>query len=425
MKIFVPTGTHPSKDSSPIIYIKNILKNLKSTTCIWFLYQPQKIENKNDEIIEIYDYSNAIDVLQKIKPDCVITNNNKYDVIDYAFSIAAKYLKITLVNYKVVDLSENEEGRNFKKINNNFKRNFQKILSKDSETNESRSSFILLKNKFLFETEKKLGKNNSENIKSQIENILFHFIGNPKKRFTDLADVQLINNKIWWKFLSESGVSENKMILTGNPYWDTLYDKSQKKGFSKDPITHLPIKVLILTTPILEHEHWSENQREKFLSELVENLEKQTDVDFTFKIHPSSEKIETYQKYLKKFGIKAKIFQKESFWDIVNDFDVIVSYGYTTTHSEIALIGYRMILLNISQELREMPLVNSALESGFVKRCKNLSELSKIIKIIIQEKIQFHKNHEKEIEKILFKFDGNSGKRAAEVITHIVEKKKS
>jgi len=128
MKIFVPTGTHPSKNSSPILYIKNILKNLESASCIWFLYQPQRMktsENGNEKILDIHNYENAVEVFKEVNPDCVITNNNKYNLIDYAFSLAAKFLEIPLIYYKVVDLVEIENTRNISQIKNNFKRNFK------------------------------------------------------------------------------------------------------------------------------------------------------------------------------------------------------------------------------------------------------------------------------------------------------------
>ena len=56
MKILVPTGTHPSKNSSHIIYIKNILKNLDCVSCVWFLFQPKKIMIGNNS-------KNNLDVL--------------------------------------------------------------------------------------------------------------------------------------------------------------------------------------------------------------------------------------------------------------------------------------------------------------------------------------------------------------------------
>ena len=63
MKIFVPTTTHPSKSSSPVLYIKNILKNLKTVSCVWLLYQPQKFQTSHsskETVLDIHDYNNAV-----------------------------------------------------------------------------------------------------------------------------------------------------------------------------------------------------------------------------------------------------------------------------------------------------------------------------------------------------------------------------
>ena len=428
MKIFVPTTTHPSKRSSPVLYIKNILKNLKTVSCVWLLYQPQKFQTSHssqETVLDIHDYNNAIQVLKEVKPDCVITNNNKYVPVDFAFSLAAKFLNIPLINYKIVDLDEPEASRNLAQMKSNIKRNLQKVLSKNSKSNTSHSSFIILKNKFLYETKKSIGVNRIKNAKSQLDNIMFHFVGNPSDRFLDLADLHLVNNDIWLKMLKESGIDEKRMVVTGNPYWDELYQIYEKEAFSKEPINHKPIKILVVTNPLVEHGHWSEKEREEFISSLIEILSKDKNFLFSFKIHPSSEDIGTYVNYLKKINVDAKIYQKESFWDIAKNFDVVISYGYSTIHSEIAIAGYRMLLINVKKNLRRMPILNSGIKSGFIEECDYMEQLPMLVENLIHRKIEFHQNHTKEIEKLLYKFDGKSGMRAAEAIMMMMNEKEN
>jgi len=122
MRIFVTTSNHPSKNSTSNIIIKNFIKNLKennSVYCIWFLYNQKKnnmSENSDETIIDIHDYNDAIEVLKKTKPDCILANNNQYATIDHAFSLAAKFLKIPLIYNKILDFADSK-NKKFLKIN--------------------------------------------------------------------------------------------------------------------------------------------------------------------------------------------------------------------------------------------------------------------------------------------------------------------
>ena len=176
---------------------------------------------------------------------------------------------------------------------------------------------------------------------------------------------------------------------------------------------------------LVEHGHWSEKEREEFISSLTEILSKDKNFSFSFKIHPSSEDIGTYVNYLKKINVDAKIYQKESFWDIAKNFDVVISYGYSTIHSEIAIAGYRMLLINVKKNLRRMPILNSGIKSGFIEECDHMEQLPMLVENLIHRKIEFHQNHTKEIEKLLYKFDGKSGMRAAEAIMLMMNEKEN
>ena len=111
-----------------------------------------------------------------------------------------------------------------------IKRIMKRIVIKNTETNQHIIPFILYKNKFLFKTKNKMKINLCSNIKTQIEHIMFNFIGDPKKRFTNLADLNLVNNEMWLKKFKEYGIDEKKMVVTGNPYWDKYFEIFKQKN---------------------------------------------------------------------------------------------------------------------------------------------------------------------------------------------------
>lgn len=431
MKIFIVAATHPSINSSTNILIKNILANFEKNSefkSIWLVYQHEKFEETDEDhsiITPIQNFKNAVEALKKYNPDCVLTNNNKFTDIHYAFSLASNFLKIPLIQYKNADLTYDDLATKPQNFIENFRRNMTQFFSKMPQNSEvNRSSFIIYKKKFLFETNKILGSNYLKNIKSQINDYAYHFVGNTKKRFSDLSDLQLVHNEVWLKTLEEGGVNPSKFALIGNPYWDTLFDTSQKFLDKKNPISTKPIRLLVSTTPLLEHGHWQLEDKQKFLENLVHYLKKESNLSCSFKIHPSTENIGFYKEIFKKLEVDFPIYQKENIWSLAKDFDIVLSYGYSTVHTECALIGFRMILLDTGLDVRQMPLVKSGILSGFIEKCHDVNQISNISKKLCAREISFNDLHKSEIEKIIYKFDGKSGYRAASAILKIVSKKK-
>lgn len=432
MKIFIVSTTHPSINSSTNILIKNILKNFENNEklkTIWLIYQHIKFDdivNESSIITPIQNYSDAVEVLKKYQPDFVLTNNNKFADIHYAFSLASNFLKIPLVQYKNADLSNHDLKHTKQNSIYNLKRNLIQFFSRiPNDSSSSRSSFIIYKKKFLFKTKKSIGYSYFKNIKSQISNYIYPFFGNQNKRFTNLCDLQLVHNEVWLKILNDGGVNPSKFSLIGNPYWDTLFETSQLLSDKKEPISSKPIRVLICTVPLFEHGFWKFEQQEKFLTNLIQFIKKESNLSCSFKIHPSSENINYYKNIFKKFNVTFPIYQKENFWHLVQNFDIVLSYGFSTLHTECALLGFRMILLETNLNIREMPLVKTGIQSGFIEKCNNLTEIYSICSKLCNQKIFFNENHLTEIKKTIYKFDGKSGYRAAEAIIKLLSKKKT
>jgi len=136
-------------------------------------------------------------------------------------------------------------------------------------------------------------------------------------------------------------------------------------------------------------------------------------------IHPSNSSKEEYQEIINKTGHKIPIYQEEDIIDLLDRFDVLVTYG----HSSITLLGVLLrkpiVFLNLSEEdLR----FSEFLDKNVNVECKNLSNISSDIKIAIIKKIS-DKDFEKYIEKYIGKFDGKSSERMANAILNIAKKK--
>jgi len=68
-------------------------------------------------------------------------------------------------------------------------------------------------------------------------------------------------------------------------------------------------------------------------------------ISFSLKIHPASENKLFYKSFLEKLNINAKIFQHENLWDIIDEYDVVLSYSSSTVHMEYAIGGSKQFCL--------------------------------------------------------------------------------
>lgn len=102
--ILIPLHTLPSIQSYKTIMFDNLLPALRNKSNVyvtWIVYQADKLNsflpNKYDEsILDIHSYANAVKLLENIKPD-IIYANATWDLIDYAFSSAGKFLNIPVI----------------------------------------------------------------------------------------------------------------------------------------------------------------------------------------------------------------------------------------------------------------------------------------------------------------------------------------
>ena len=110
IKILISLHTMPTIRSYKQIIVNQIIPELKKNIEVkifWFIYMPEKNnhikQNNIDEVIlDIHDFKNAVDVIQKIKPD-IIYSSPTNNLPDYALNLAAKYLKIPTVGEMMND----------------------------------------------------------------------------------------------------------------------------------------------------------------------------------------------------------------------------------------------------------------------------------------------------------------------------------
>jgi len=426
MKILVPSQVTPNNKSVRTIYISEIIKQLSEITNLdffWFVYQPDKLQSSNFpdfNILDIHDFDNAMDCLIKIKPDCVMISPN-YEPIQYAFSIACKKLKIPLVSFYFfgIKYDQSQTIPKFNKIIFQIRNIFSNSVPSDSEEQKfflRRLKFILYKIKFLKRTKESTGKRS--NFLQEYFSYFNDLFLRKELPISKLPDLHLLPDTSWTEHLKSIGIKEKKLCITGSPYWDQLYHNSKKYDPKKIPGDK--ISILIITDALMEHGTWNKNEFTSFISNLVSELSKKSNFSFSFKIHPVSENNVKYQNLFQKLGFSFDIYQKENIWDIIQKFDLVISYGFSTVHSELSLVGVKMILLDFNFNFPLFPFVEESIEFGNVLRCHNINHLNDMIIDFTNKTNITDESFISTREKLLYKFDGKSGLRVSKELVKLI-----
>lgn len=426
MKILVPSYVFPTVKHIRTQIMNNVFSalNKKSNSqIVWVIFQADKFTSVNVDttsLIDIHDFNDAVSLLNNIKPDCLFITSTP-DIIQYSFSVAAKYLHIPI--FSIYIYSESTIGiHDNRSIKESTKLMTRKFLSDKTSTDTieqkqflRRGRFVMYKNRFLIKTLRKLRINIFKSLIFIIKDILENLSGK-SKNYNAVADYHLLPDESWIPHLLQIGIDKKNIFVTGNPYWENF----DKKYAFLSPQTHNKnlIHLLIVTDSLFEHGYWSEQQRSKFLNNLIKILQKDTKINFSIKIHPSSEDKQYYVQLFEKSNSKIQIFQSEILTDLLDDFDLIVSYGSSTAHTEIIACNKKMVLFDLKLIQKYAPLIKEGIKCNLVTVCESFDELLPKIHECLKNKIEISNDFTLEYKKL---FPDN--KKASEQIADILIKK--
>ncbi len=425
MRLLVFTANHPSQKNLRVRYVEAILKDLRQKTpthVIWVVCQPDRIktiESDDSSIRDIHEFSNGVELLQSLKPDLVMVSVG-IELIQYSFGLSAKFLKIPLISFlsaKIIFQTLPSSNRLQQFLRRMLSSNVATDSSDDGE-NMRRFKFFSYKLNFLLKTKLATKMNPFK--------ILFGTLRDLPSQATlrplypnKISNLYIAHHKNQKLNILKKSIPFEKIVITGHPLLDIIHQKyvKQKMTFQNNHES----KILIITDSLFEHGLWTSKQRDSFLIDLFTILV-QNNFKFSIKIHPSSENKIYYKKLLHKLNIKSQVFQSEDLWDVITDFNLILSYGYSTSHTEISYAGMRMILLNPGVNLPKFPLVNEGINSGHIQECKNIGELPNQIQQLLKQEIILNDDFLQARNKLFYKFDGKSAERISNAVINLLSK---
>ena len=292
LRILIPLHTTPDTKSVITMFFENFLPVIKNRTKVqtmWLVYTPDKLalipqNNSEDIILDIHNYKNALDVIQKEKPD-IIYASETWQFIDYALSSTAKifHIPVFCVAYSDIWITKSTT----KNIISNLSRFFQNSIPTDTEQHKKkfmkRGRFYIYKYLFLLRTMMALKTDRLQTIFTIWK---FVFLDRLDPRFAS-ETIQFLENESLIKQRLDLGFKKSNLIVTGNPIYDAAFHKmsNQKNTDKKDDI----IRVLFAPSTLYEHGFWTGKQREYAVKETVRQIIKNgKKMSITVKIHPSS-----------------------------------------------------------------------------------------------------------------------------------------
>lgn len=233
------------------------------------------------------------------------------------------------------------------------------------------------------------------------------------------GDLNIVNSREWIGILMKNGIDRTKIAVAGDWGMDLIYEKihAMKKSRSESsPIT----RILFITTAMVEHGFWKPSMREIVVTSVIRAMKQLGNVSLRIKIHPASENIDDYRKIIDPIDPDIEIIQRIELLPLINESDVIVTFGESWALFEALLLNKPILVMNFFDEDVSR---NPFIKEQVVLECKSIRELL----CYLNDRRDFQPNPERLasfLEKSIYKFDGKCGERAAAHIVSLLEKGK-
>lgn len=421
LTIFFPLHVFPTEKHLSTILINNLTKSFGKKikiNYIFFLYDQEKSKIHLNENVLVYfeQFSNAVDVLKKTKPDIVFLNEDR-STIDLSFHIACDFLKIPvicpinhiwLLNYKV------SKKIFFSKLKFLFSTNF----SNKSDILENTNQSFRLKISFLINTMKKSHHNIFQifyillrlfNSQLTTKPLIFSKSSNTIFRLETESSIPI---------LLKEGFPESNLFVTGNPVYDEVFKRINN---FKNYHNQEKVNVLFAPSQVFEDGLWNKHDSDESFIEILKILSKNNEkISTIVKIHPTSVNLSDYTSLKKKIDPNMPIFQQENFLDLLENCDVVIGYPANSTMLRYSLLAKKPIILcnffnNASCEL---------LEKKLTVECKSPEMLIDSIFQILKNNPSTSEKAESFFIENFYKRDGLSTERLIDVIFSFLEKTK-
>jgi len=425
VEILTVLHTLPDVKSYRTLCFERILPYLRSKTDVhitWLICQPERLniestENSNLTILDIHDFKNALEVIEKVKPD-IIWAAPTLNLPDYALSIAGKHMKIPVVGELVTEFmkqtSKFELARSYLKIF--FESSVPTDVDEKNEKFMRRGRFFLFKYQFVVNTQIAIKTKLSTIVSNFFTHMYYHLsvytnLYNPK--FS--VDLHFVETRKLVDTLIKNGFEKTSLIPTGIPMYDDIFERLEKVNYKSK--SDEKKQILLLTHAMHEHGFWTREQRDSLVKDIVSEISKHKDrMSLTVKIHPSSEQIKDYEELIHPIDKSITIHKDGDVAEYIKNSDIIIAYSGSSS-LVFALAQKKPIIVCNFYDL-EADLFQ---EKGVVLECKNKSMIIPSIEKVFNSNPITNEKIDSFIEEFFYKLDGRASERIGNAILNLLK----
>ena len=229
------------------------------------------------------------------------------------------------------------------------------------------------------------------------------------------ADFLAVSGEAIKEVYVQSGVQEDKIIITGNPRFDKLYQRNEQNDrnaiFTKFNLDRKK-KLIVLTT-----ENASVDETDELLRAAFSTVNEIKDIQLIVKPHPA-ETSELHKLLLYEMNINNAIIVEDiDIYELLNAADCVLT-SFSATGLEAMMLGKPVISINLTGEPDRMPYA----ESGAAFGVYHEDELAPAIMNALTDndvRDKLKVGRESFVERYNYRMDGRAAERVVELLQTI------
>jgi hypothetical protein len=219
----------------------------------------------------------------------------------------------------------------------------------------------------------------------------------------------------------KDGFPPEHLFVIGQPRFDLI----QKQPFDPKRLrAELGIPedkgiIVLATQPMVESYLWTEKEREKFIEATASAMKNFTDKKLVIKLHPD-ESVDIYKQILGNIGDdKTIICRDTNTYELLNACDLLITF-YSTVALEAMLFKKPVITMNLFSKTDIFPFAQSGAALGVYREEELVPAIQKALYDTAARE-ELAKKSQKFTYAQVYKADGQSSKRGAELILRLAE----
>lgn len=409
--------------------IRPILSKYFSIQLTWLLFLPKKNAQqipKNDNVIHIQDFNNAIQIIETLKPDLIISNEFP-NLIDLSLYEASKnfdsfFIKnnpYIALNFESLQKTPSIKIKKFTPFISAFLSLFYAVNDYQHEQKYfrvfSRLNFIFFKLKFFLRT--LILSKSKFNVKYNIFSSGIKFLINqtvPYVNRTLSADLEFCSVSSLYDLICKNNNNISNIVLVGDPIYDEFF---KKRNLNKIKKPSKKIEVLLAPTTIVAKS--GHTMKKDTLKLITTKLSKNKDeFDLFVKLHPTSDSLQFYKKHIHSIDDSILLYQKGSIEPYVELSDVVITFTHLTSAIIFPLILRKPIILC---NFFNVPLPDNIEQIAFV--CTNPDDLQNIILEACEKNHEKYNNIDLYLKSISHNTDGTSAQQITNSIISLFDQR--